>query len=63
MNTPRFSALCVPSGSTGSSTVQNGQTDGHPPLKDEVAEAADVRAAGRITITRLLEWIARLMAM
>lgn len=63
MNTPRFSALRVPSGSTGPATVQNGQVDGHPPLKDEIAEAADVRAAGRITLTRLLEWIARLMAM
>ncbi|KAL7791641.1 polyketide synthase [Trichoderma afarasin] len=63
MNTPRFSALCVPSRSTGPAAVQNGQIDSHPPLKDEIVEADDVRAAGRITTTRLLEWIARLMAM
>ncbi|UKZ63366.1 uncharacterized protein TrAtP1_004597 [Trichoderma atroviride] len=63
MNTPRFSTLCVPGGSTGPATIQNGQINVNPPLKDEIVEAADVRAAGRITNTRLLEWIARLMAM
>jgi len=63
MNTPRFSALRVPDRNTGPATVQNGRTDAHPPLRDEVAEAANLQVAGRITTTRLIEWVARLMAM